>query len=111
MNSHDTYGHDYGDIILTRASEQLRYWHEYGELFRIGGDEFIVVVTNMSLSRLEELLSKWYENLSGLNKEYNKLFENNFSYGIGYKEKDSKKSFEDVLNEADKNMYQMKRKK
>ena len=67
--ANDTHGHDYGDTILIRASNQLRYWHTYGDLYRIGGDEFIVVVPNAIKSRLEKILNKWYDTLSILNTE------------------------------------------
>ena len=88
-SANDTHGHDYGDTILIRTSNQLRYWHTYGDLYRIGGDEFIVVVPNAIKSRLEKILNKWYDTLSILNTDYKDQFICNFSYGIAYKTKNS----------------------
>lgn len=51
----DVHGHNAGDKVLIKAAEQLSFWHKYGELYRIGGDEFIVVVTNMSAQGLDAI--------------------------------------------------------
>lgn len=109
--ANDFHGHDYGDVILVKASNQLRYWHTYGHLYRIGGDEFIVVIPNMSLQKVEKLIYKWYDELSILNTEYKDDFICDFSYGIGHKGKFTSKPFDHVLKEADDKMYEMKKKK
>ena len=52
----DIHGHHAGDKILIGAANQLRFWHKYGYLYRIGGDEFIVVVTNMPETKLDPIV-------------------------------------------------------
>ncbi len=104
----DTHGHDDGDRLLIRASNQLRFWSDYGDLYRIGGDEFIVVIQNMNPLRLETLLHDWYGKLPSLNRDYPDDFICDFSFGIGTKKNGM--TFEETVNEAAEKMYQMKTK-
>lgn len=103
----DNHGHDDGDLLLIHASNQLRFWFSYGDLYRIGGDEFIVVVPNMPEPELMTMIHKWYALQPTLNKDYNDEFECKFSYGVCYKSEGL--TFEDVMNKADEEMYVMKR--
>lgn len=103
----DAHGHDDGDLLLVRASDQLRFWLSCGDLYRIGGDEFIVVVPNMPPSELLPILHQWYSMQPTLNNDYNDTFECKFSYGICYKTEG--RTFNDVMNKADEEMYAMKR--
>ena len=106
----DVHGHDAGDKILIKASNQLRFWYKYGDLYRLGGDEFIVVVTNMSRSSLDPLVENWYGDQPALNDEYNDDFVCNLSYGIYYKTASESASFKDIMSGADEKMYEMKKK-
>ena len=107
----DVHGHDDGDYVIIKASNQLRYWYKYGDLYRLGGDEFLVVVPNMPQKGLDKTLESWHEKQPNLNEDYKEDdFICNFSYGIYYKTKTDKKSFNDIMNSADENMYTMKNK-
>ena len=86
----------------------MKYWEEFGDLYRIGGDEFIVVLPDMKTNKLESKLNKWYESIPILNEEYKDDFICNFSYGVAVKEKGSDNSFDTVLSDADGKMYAMK---
>ncbi len=105
----DIHGHHAGDKILIAASNQLRFWHKYGYLYRIGGDEFIVVVTNMPETRLDSIVHEWYSTLTVLNEEFNDDFICNLSYGIYFKTVSSSMSFKEVMEHADVKMYEMKK--
>lgn len=107
----DIHGHHAGDKILIDVSNQLRFWHKYGYLYRIGGDEFIVVVTNMPETRLDSIVHDWYSTLPILNEEYKDDFVCNLSYGIYYKTVSSPMSFKEVMEHADVQMYEMKKAK
>ena len=101
----DIHGHSDGDKILIKASNQLRFWHKYGDLYRLGGDEFIVVVTNMTRDKLESIVDEWHSCLPALNEDYEDDFVCNFSYGICYKTSSDSKTFHDVMESADEKMY------
>lgn len=105
--ANDVHGHDDGDKILIEASNQLKFWRKYGDLYRIGGDEFIVVVPNTKQFPLKTILEQWSSVLPALNAGYNDDFVCNFSYGIFSKKPNM--SFEDILNKADEEMYKMKK--
>lgn len=102
----DTHGHDDGDRMLVAASDQLRYWFGYGDLYRIGGDEFIVVVPNMREEKLRSLVDRWYNSQPALNAGYSDDFVVKFSYGIAVRAR--AESFEEVQDRADREMYKMK---
>jgi len=62
----DTLGHQAGDALLLRASECLKKHFARTELYRIGGDEFLVLCEGISqqdfLSRIEALRIDMEEN-------------------------------------------------
>lgn len=105
----DVHGHEDGDKILVEASDQLKYWFRYGDLYRIGGDEFIIVVPNIEKEQLDTIVKQWYQQLAPLNAQYNDDFICDLSYGVYYKSGSDTASFEDIMNNADKQMYTMKR--
>ena len=60
----DSYGHDYGDILLKQTAELLKKVYDK-HIFRVGGDEFVALCPNIekhefekSVSRLRHLLKK-----------------------------------------------------
>ncbi|WP_186321287.1 EAL domain-containing protein [Bacillus sp. FJAT-22090] len=61
-NINDSLGHVTGDELLKKVTERMkRYYVNVGELYRIGGDEFVVLIDgdiakNSSLVRAEDLI-------------------------------------------------------
>jgi len=53
----DTLGHEYGDLMLKVFSQLLNICAKnYGDLYRVGGDEFIILIENFrSIKSLKEL--------------------------------------------------------
>lgn len=107
--TNDVHGHDEGDKLIVKASNQLKYWRRYGDLYRIGGDEFLVVIPNAKINCLESKLEQWYLSLDVLNEDYEDDFICKFSYGVYRKDANDDISFEDAMNKADENMYTMKK--
>ncbi len=73
----DTYGHDFGDLLLKWAAEQLQgeIRSEVDQLFRLGGDEFVMlledaddflVVANKILSIFDRSIVIQDEDISGM---------------------------------------------
>ncbi len=99
----DTYGHIIGDKVLIFIANQLRKTSE--NVVRYGGDEFVVIFPSAtSASSVFSKLNLIRENI--LNKSM-KVKENSFkvcfSVGIETFQKDD--SLIDVIDVADKNMY------
>lgn len=44
--ANDTYGHEAGDALLKEAGRYMSKVFEHSALFRIGGDEFVAIMTN-----------------------------------------------------------------
>lgn len=98
----DTQGHAAGDRALVAVAECFM-----GELngrqaiYRIGGDEFVIICRKASRSDVENLI----EQIQG------KMAKTKYSSAIGYSySEDGKKSVNEMLRESDGNMYAAKAK-
>ena len=96
----DTEGHIAGDNLIKRAANTLISVFHDDDIFRVGGDEFIIIKRNVTEERVLELINR-------LNKKSKK---NDVSFAVGYAMTDSSKEIETILKEADINMYNDKRK-
>ena len=97
----DKEGHVAGDQLLVKASELLRMEFRNEDLFRIGGDEFIVLIPGIS----EDIFNRRLENLRRLLEEH----EDEVSLAMGaFWTNGTMNSHEAFLN-ADHNMYAAKK--
>ena len=104
--TNDTIGHDAGDELITGASAcMLAAFEGAGEVYRIGGDEFCIVMDGTveqaqnCLSRLEELLQQRKGRyISGI------------SVSAGVASDRDHVDIRSVIARADQNMYEQKRK-
>lgn len=106
----DTYGHEKGDEFIQTFTYCLtRILDSDSFLARYGGDEFILIQQNTSLSELQHMAEK----LDSLVQEYNTRTTLPLSYAIGYEVSFQNHYFmmEDLINAADKKMYQDKTRK
>ncbi|MBP3476362.1 MAG: sensor domain-containing diguanylate cyclase [Lachnospiraceae bacterium] len=95
----DTEGHKAGDKLLLRACESLRREFNGYELFRIGGDEFLVLCP-----RIEEETLK--QKAGALKRDMQK---HSVSMAVGAVwQKDGKKNIDKLLSESEKLMYKDK---
>jgi len=64
----DTYGHDIGDMVIQNVANTLRrsFNKQYEYLFRIGGEEFGIVIFNTSKESLEKSLDNFQNNIKSL---------------------------------------------
>ena len=105
----DRYGHEKGDIYLKTASRAICNVFQHSPVFRIGGDEFSVILMNEDYYNREELVKKFRkiaENISGSAK--NKWEQVNVSMGIAEYEPENDSSVADIVRRADKHMYEDK---
>ena len=59
MISHDNFGHDTGDQLLKIAAEKLRRIIRKSDIiFRMGGDEFLVIITKILSKTDAEIVAK-----------------------------------------------------
>ena len=108
--TNDRYGHDVGNKLIVRAAHLISNIFKRSPVFRIGGDEFLVILQNRDLDELPQLLEMFDAECSNelvvAEKE-----EIPVSIAKGFARYDSEKdqNFIDVFNKADDAMYENKR--
>lgn len=96
----DNFGHHKGDILLKTMSSVLKNIFE-NNVYRIGGDEFVVVLEDTN----EEQIKNFLETFENKTKEYNKNSEVILQSAFGYCMSNDSLTLNDVIEIADKNMY------
>lgn len=105
-NINDTFGHTFGDEILINIAEIIKNTYgKYGKCYRIGGDEFAVILEN-KLYYLDKLNSEFIENIQKKRNEIKQI--PNISYGCSmFLPRVS--TFEENIRYADAEMYKHKK--
>ena len=105
----DTYGHEMGDNILKLYSKSLmKIFGRIGYVGRMGGDEFMVILSGVNKDSARGLCEKLEEVLVEDSKELEFEYTISTSYGIATRTKGSKTLMADLVVEADKEMYKFK---
>ena len=106
----DSIGHQAGDKMITGTADLInRAFSNSGRCYRVGGDEFAVILVDKPL-----LADKLLEEFEEMLEEYNKynVFTLKVSYGYAQREwRDDPTFFRELFKEADKAMYSVKQKK
>lgn len=102
----DTKGHAQGDEILKFVASTITKHFEGMdcEKFRIGGDEFVLLLKDMELSYVENLIDD-------MNKELCDINNVTLSYGCSVVNFADERPFDEALKQADENMYVNKQEK
>lgn len=102
----DTYGHDVGDeMICAAAACMMASFGEFGKVYRIGGDEFVVIVTQ----KPDELdaMTKHFD--SSVAEWRGKIVDSmTISYGCVRSLEEDWELVHDIEKEADRRMYASK---
>ncbi|WP_331279456.1 GGDEF domain-containing protein [Thermotoga neapolitana] len=102
----DTYGHLMGDRALKEFVKTLKDTIRESDLvFRYGGDEFLLVLTESSKENVHSILERLKENLKRLDLPFE------LSFSFGYEEIDGFVPIERALGKADDLLYKNKFKK
>lgn len=102
----DTRGHSFGDEAIQRASRMICDTYKHSPVFRVGGDEFVVFVSDTDYERKEILLEKLKKE-SILNAKSRTGPTVACGMAIYDPEKDA--DLDAVYERADQNMYQDKK--
>lgn len=96
----DTQGHPAGDEAIRSSARLIRKNLVRGALlYRVGGDEFVIVCSGLSDEKLEKLLHDIKEAAKA----------SPYSFAIGFAKMVENEKFDDVYIRADRDMYQHKR--
>ena len=106
----DTYGHEAGDLYIKGACRLICTTYKHSPVFRIGGDEFAVILMGQDLLNAEKLMNRFYEKMSLINKEAQKPFEKvSVAAGMAVFKEERDENFQSVFKRADENMYKNKK--
>lgn len=106
----DQLGHDTGDEVLKNISNTIKeHYEKYGKCYRIGGDEFAVIMTK-DVKDIEEICKKFVKKVSSTREKYDNLPYVSYGYSIYYPNNKLEHSIKDTIKEADKMMYRYKKK-
>lgn len=101
----DKLGHSIGDKTLVKMAEILvKSCRRSDYVFRIGGDEFLVIIANISLDDIDFVTSEIDRKLRGFLE--NKQLDFSFSFGISF---GKIKELNQLIRLADLKMYENKR--
>ena len=100
----DTHGHKTGDMYIREAAKLICETFKHSPVFRVGGDEFVVVLRGSDFSNREELSQKFYETVKR-NAEDDKVV---VACGIAVYDKAHDKNTAAIFERADAMMYRNK---
>lgn len=110
----DHMGHHYGDTMLVKSAEIIRsaFENTHSECFRIGGDEFAVLLDGDSVQKdYEEGIARFSESMKQFNALPDKKFRISIAHGFAVYDGDSDETkLMDIYQKADKQMYNNKKK-
>lgn len=106
----DTYGHEKGDEYLKRASQLICEVFKHSPVFRIGGDEFAVVLENADYRNREELMDLFRQTREELCEATDVRWEQvSVTMGLAVYDPEIDTYVIDVARRADQQMYGNKR--
>ncbi|MBR4719737.1 MAG: diguanylate cyclase [Lachnospiraceae bacterium] len=110
-NINDSYGHEKGDRVICSLCDVLCSIFKRSPVFRIGGDEFVVVVERQDFKNLDKNVEQFKACIEHNMTEEDLEPWERVSAAIGYAIYDSGKDcgIEDTLKRADEKMYENKR--
>ena len=105
----DQFGHAEGDRALITFAELMRQSFRDSDVFaRIGGDEFVVLLTNTETDLAAKIVERFRDLVDAYNTESKRGYDICFSDGIVSMHPDHDSLVEDLLREADVLMYEKK---
>ena len=106
----DRYGHDKGDLYLKTASRVICRVFKHSPVFRIGGDEFSIILRNEDYQSRADLVDEFEKASYNVNDSTSAVWEQvHVSMGIAVYDPQNDRSVIDVVRRADKVMYENKR--
>ena len=102
----DQYGHEKGDDYLKTACQLICRIFQHSPVFRIGGDEFSVILREEDYRNRDDLILRFERERNEVNRKSDNMWEQvNVAMGIAVYDPRTDHSANDVLRRADKIMY------
>lgn len=104
--ANDTLGHSAGDELICAAANCMKFaFASYGKIYRIGGDEFVVLIQE-SVSNIDSILQVFDATISDWHGKYSDSI--SISYGVVQSCEQSFDSIYEISKLADERMYKSK---
>lgn len=100
----DTYGHRMGDEVIVIASKTITKFFGSENCYRFGGDEFVVVLNDLTLNAVIEKIDSMKEYMDN----HNKNSEIKINFAIGYAKQLPGDTVQSLFLRADQAMYKDK---
>ena len=109
----DSYGHDRGDILIQGVSGVLKNVFGQSSCYRIGGDEFAIIITTHEVGDIQKLIDAFEAGMSEFAETNEEIFGIKVSAAIGYSPyiRSSDNEYSQVFRRADTAMYGNKHEK
>ena len=107
----DTYGHDKGNVAIISLCKIVCKIFEHSPVFRIGGDEFVVILRGHDLKNIDSLIEEFNRQLKEIQENPNLEYWEKTSAAIGYAIFDPNldSAYDNVFKRADAEMYKAKK--
>lgn len=106
----DTLGHEVGDDALRQVALLLSRVFRNADIFaRLGGDEFVVLLPGIGSALVSRVLARFEKALATFNREQGKPYQLFCSTGIAHYDPQLPPDLELLLQQADKQMYDRKK--
>lgn len=97
----DTFGHLSGDFLIVKIAESIKQvCGEHEEVFRYGGDEFIMIIKDGTADLAEEIIAKWKKVVAEIDDTNELPISASVGYAVGQGE-----DMRTIIGKADKKMY------
>ncbi|MBR4642655.1 MAG: GGDEF domain-containing protein [Selenomonadaceae bacterium] len=106
----DTYGHERGNIYLLNASKLICSVFGEEHVYRIGGDEFVVIIEGEKISLFKYFVRQFKAEMArkNSNRSLQAWEKVSAAVGVAYYKSGVDKSADEVFKRADKEMYKNK---
>lgn len=105
--ANDSLGHSAGDELICAASNCMKFaFASYGKIYRIGGDEFVVLIQE-SVSNIDSILQVFDTTIHDWHGKHSNSI--SVSYGVVKSSEQEFDSVQEISKLADERMYQNKK--
>jgi diguanylate cyclase (GGDEF) domain len=107
----DTFGHEAGDTVLRTFAETLRKLTRISDMCgRLGGDEFLIVVSHVSATNIEIAINRFRELFGSLSFPFaGQSVKISATFGVAGSESGNIQDFDLLVRKADEMLYEAKR--
>jgi diguanylate cyclase (GGDEF)-like protein len=107
----DTFGHAAGDAVLQAFADTLKKGTRMSDLCgRLGGDEFLLVISHVSAQNIELAINRFRESFSALSFPFvGKSISVTATFGVAGTESGKQRDFDVLVRRADEMLYEAKR--